>query len=62
MAERAGFEGGKGDKKKRGFAPLKLASAILEQLLHYCYIIPIGGPGHRIKYKLENLKKGRMSV
>jgi DNA replication protein DnaC len=33
-----------------------IASAILDRLLHYCHIIPIGGSSYRIKDKLESLK------
>ena len=34
-----------------------IASAILDRLLHHCYIIPTSGPSYRIKDKIENLRK-----
>ena len=35
-----------------------LKAKILDRPFYYCHIILICGPSHRIKDKLENLKKG----
>jgi DNA replication protein DnaC len=34
-----------------------LATAILDRLLHHCEVVPINGPGYRLKNRLQAIER-----